>query len=172
MVSGVLLAVAVASAASGCGAPSIAEEGTATKDLKPVELPTLPPTILDLKVSVEDSKETLDRSDRTYLDKVSLYSLRATAGPQKDLVQATLQIAHFNDDARWKDEKFRASILTQLGGSAPQPLRLGNDDVFITKGQQQSVSVWFRDEYMFILSTRLDFDRPRALLRSTLQVQT
>lgn len=165
-------ALAAVLALTGCGDPSIAEEGTPSEKVEPLELTSLPPTILDLAVKPEDSKETLTRTkDRTYFDKVSLYSLRQVAGPQKDLVQATLQVGLFNKDARPDDPDFRAAILTQLGGSTPQRLQLGEDEVHITKGQQQSVAVWFRGDYVFILSTRQDFDRPRALVRAMLQVQ-
>jgi hypothetical protein len=169
---GVVLAGLAALGAAACGAPSIAHEGTAAKSVKPLALPALPPSLLGLSLKAEENKDVLDRPERTYFDRVSLYSLRAPSGPQKDLVQATLQISHFNSSARWRNEKFRSAIVTQLGGSTAQLLRLGHDDVFLTKGQQQTVTVWFRGPHLFILSVRQDFDRPRALLRSALQVQT
>jgi hypothetical protein len=158
--------------AAGCGGTSIAAAGTAGKSIKPVTIADLPAVVGGLAVKPEDDVDTLNRAGRTYVDRVSLFSLRQADGTQKDLVQATLQISHFNKAARVDSAKFRSAIVSQLGGATPSAIRIGNDTVFLTKGLRQSVSVWFRGKYLFILSTREDFDRPRALLRSALEVKT
>ena len=55
--------------------------------------------------------------------------------------------------------------------SAPRTERLGTDTVYLTTGTKQSIAVWFKDRYLFVLATRADYDEPRTLLRKALEIQ-
>ena len=57
-----------------------------------------------------------------------------------------------------------------MGGVVPKKVHLGHDVVYLTAGNQQRISVWFRGRYLFVLATRDDFDQPRTLLRQALDI--
>ena len=40
----------------------------------------------------------------------------------------------------------------------------------ITTGTKQSIAMWFKGRYLFVLSTRADYDEPRTLLRKALEI--
>lgn len=135
--------------------------------IKPLSVDSLPATVIGLTVKSESAEQFKNSAaKRPYIDAVALYSLR-----RGDELQATLQISRFDSTARVGDPSFRASLLGQIGSTAPRPVRMGAETVFLTTGARQSVSVWFRDRYMFILSSREDFDQPRRMLRALLEVK-
>ena len=43
--------------------------------------------------------------------------------------------------------------------------------VYLTTGTKQSIGVWFKDRYLFVLATRADYDEPRTLLRKALEIK-
>jgi hypothetical protein len=155
------LAVLLAACSGGDG-----PTGVAGKRITSLPQDVVPPTVLGLTVGKEDVSKALAGSQRNYVDAVSVYSFR-----KGDLLQATLQVSRFIDEARYTSADFRQSLLTRLGGAEAQPVRLGGDNVYLTSGNRQRLAAWFRDRYMFVLTIREDFDRPRTLMREVLQVR-
>lgn len=127
---------------------------------------TIPSQVLGLRVQAEDISKQLKSTKRPYLDNVGLFSLR-----EKDLVRATYQISRFNDLARPDDSTFRNSIIGLLGSSKPQKIRVGDDEVYITTGNEQSIFVWFRGKGFFVLTTHQQYEFPRTLLRRMLELE-
>lgn len=152
-------------ATGGCGQPDILGRGTVGKDIKPLSSDLLPSEILGLTVQAEDISGTIASEQQTYVEATTLYSLRSD-----ELLQATLQVSRFNNEADPKSSTFRRSLLTQIGGSRPRPVRLGKDTVYLTTGTKQQLAIWFRGEHLLILATREDFSMPKSLLRRVLEV--
>lgn len=152
--------------ASGCGTPDISGKGTSGSDITPLAADLLPSELLGLTVQAEDISGTIASEQQTYVDATTLYSLRSD-----DLLQATLQVSRFNADADVESSKFRNSLLNQIGGSRPRPVRLGKETVYLTSGTKQQLSIWFRGEHLLILATREDYPMPKSLLRRALEVQ-
>ncbi len=156
-------AVALAGCARSDAAPVKPTPGQAVKAL---ELPNLPAELLGLKIAPEDVADDLTKVPAAFVDAMSLYSLR-----DNDLVMATLQVSRFNDGADVKAEKFRETVINQIGSTAPRTVPLGGDTVYLTTGTKQSIGVWFKDRYLFVLATRGDYDEPRTLLRKALEIK-
>jgi hypothetical protein len=161
---GAVLAAAVALA--GCARSDASVEPTPGKEIKALEIPNLPADLLGLKLAPEDVSEDLGKVPSAFIDSLSLYSLR-----KNDLVMATLQVSRFNDGADVKADKFRQTVVNQIGSTAPRTVRLGGETVYLTTGTKQSIGVWFKDRYLFVLATRADYDEPRTLLRKALEIQ-
>lgn len=155
--------VLVGAALAGCGGGRI--DGTPGQAVKPLQSPAPPDQILDLRTQSEDVKKLVSTLSDLYVSEIAIYSLR-----RDDVVQATLQISRFNSKARPGKPAFRRAMVAQIGGSEGTPTMLGKETVFITQGTQKQVAVWFRGRTVFILTTRDDYDMPRALLREALRV--
>jgi hypothetical protein len=84
---------------------------------------------------------------------------------------ATLQVSRFNDGADVDSDKFRRTVVNQIGSTAPRTVRLGDQTVYLTTGTKQSIGVWFKGRYLFVLASRADFDEPRTLLRKALEIE-
>ena len=156
-----VLALALGAA---CGSASSAEE-FAAKDVEKFDADLLPSTLHDLSVKVEDIGPA-DAVKAPFVDGVGLYSLR-----DGELLQGTLQVSRFADAADPESARFRQSVVAQIGSSVPKAFRMGSDVVYLTTGKRQSIAVWFRDEYFLVLSTRDQYETPRALLRAALEVR-
>lgn len=164
LLCGVLLVAVGLGVAPGCGG-SDAKAGEATKiGVLPRSL--LGSEVLSLSVSQERLTPTVIATKRTYLDALGLYSLR-----KGDLLQATLQVSRFRKDAKYSKNSFRQSILQQIGTSVPRPFRMSGRTVYLTTGKRQNVAVWFTGRHSFVLSTRQEYDSPRALLRRALEIK-
>lgn len=161
---GAVLAAAVALA--GCSRSDASVEPTPGKAIKALEVPNLPADLLGLKLAPEDVSEDLGKVPSAFIDSLSLYSLR-----KNDLVMATLQVSRFNDGADVNADKFRQTVVNQIGSTAPRTVRLGGETVYLTTGTKQSIGVWFKDRYLFVLATRADYDEPRTLLRKALEIK-
>ncbi|HVM09014.1 MAG TPA: hypothetical protein VM345_11155 [Acidimicrobiales bacterium] len=127
--------------------------------------PAPPSTMAGLEVVPENVTDQIAQVDNQYLAATALYSVR-----QDNKAVATLQISRFNKHARLDEEEFREGFVTNLGGQRGVPIRVGDQDVKFTQGNLQRISVWFRDELVFVLTTRDDFDRPRTLLREAVDI--
>lgn len=159
----VLLAV-TAVAATGCGGD---EETAAPTEIELLPEDLLPASMAGLRVESEDIEGTVKGGKRqSYLDSVGLYSFRA----DDDLLQATMQVSRFSDEARYQDRDFRQSVLLQIGSTVPRAFRMGDQTVYLSTGRRQNVVIWFQDEYLFVLSTRDEFGRPRTLLREAIDL--
>jgi len=122
--------------------------------------------VLDLDVATENVADELARKTDVYVDGLTLFSLR-----RQKLLMATLQVARLDDRARVHDAGFRSSFVSSLGGTEPRQVRLGSTDLWTTTGNDQELAVWFDGPYLFVLSTRKDYERPRVLLRTMLEVK-
>ena len=129
------------------------------REIVALDADRLPAELLGLQVKREDISEVLDGSKRPYLDEAGLYSLR-----EGETLQATLQVGRFADGVDHDDTKFREKLLTTVGGGSIRELRLGDRQVYLTTGDRQQVALWFLDSYLMVLSTREEYQTPRALL--------
>ena len=153
--------------ATGCGEEAASEPvrfGTRGEDIKPLDVP-MPKRILGLRVERENVRKTIREVEDTYVDALSVYSLR-----KAKLLQATLQVSHMGPSADITPG-FRRTIVNALGGQAPREVRVGDDTVWLATGANQLLISWFRDERFFVLSIRQDFLRPRELLRTILETE-
>ena len=157
-----LAGLALLTACSEHEAVARAEDRT----IEPLEADTLPAELLGLRVKAEDIADVANSTKRPYLAAASLYSLR-----EGEELQATLQIGQFADDADYEDEKFRSRLLQNVGAGSIQEYQVGGESVYLTRGDRQQVAVWFRDDHMFVLSTREEFGRSRTLLRRSLELE-
>jgi hypothetical protein len=157
---GAALVVVMAAACGGGGSDVPAREVDA------LDPGMLGRRVLDLDVSVENVRDELERETDVYVDGLTLFSLR-----RQKLLMATLQVARLDDRARVEDASFRRSFVQRLGGPEPRQVRLGATELWTTTGNDQELAVWFDDEYLFVLSTRKDYERPRVLLRTMLDVK-
>lgn len=155
-----LLAVALV---GGACAKSDAEaiEG---EDIKELDASMFPPQVLGLSVKTEDAS-AVKNAKRTFVEAVGLYSLRDA----EDVLQAYVQVTRFSEDARPGDAQFRRSLIQQIGTTAPKRYRMGDHTVYLTTGKEQSLAVWFKDDYMFLLGNREEYATPRSLLRELLE---
>ena len=159
-----LAAVAALTLALGaCGGDG---DGEAEASVAPGDLDAdfLPSQLLDLTVEKE-TVESVEAARGTYLDGLGLYSVR-----EGDLLQATLQVGRFSEEAEYTDDTFQRAIVNQLGASAPTADRRGDQRVWLTTGKSQRVSVWFEQDMFFVLAVRDDFEQGRTLLRETLEL--
>jgi hypothetical protein len=153
--------------AGACGNDTTISIGARGEDIEQLPADVVPAELLGLKATQEDMTASLAGSKDSYVDGVGLYAYRS----QDDLLQATLQVSKFIDDARYRDAGFRSSVVAKIGGSVPRLVRLGDQRVYLTTGSKQQIAVWFRDDYLFVLSSRDDFTQPRALLREALDIR-
>lgn len=152
---------------AGCGGA----EDVVTKaggPVEPLDDVQLPPEVVGLKVAREKVEDALENFRPSYVAGAALYSFRG----DKDLVQATLQIARFRDEPRNRSNSFRQSILAQFGSTRPRSTRMGDTVVYRTTQTKQVVAIWFDDLDWYLLSIRDEFDRPRTLMRETLEATT
>ncbi len=160
----VLAAIVLATAACGNGEDALAE-ATPAKSIRQLDASFLPGELLGLPVAQEDQAAALATAERSYVDAVGLYSLRSD-----ELLQATLQVSRFNENADYSSGSFRRSLLAQIGGSRPKAVRMGKQTVYLTSGTKQRISIWFKEKYLFVLSTRDEYPYPRTLLREALEI--
>ena len=158
------LVLSLALAACGKGDPSV--ERAEARTIAVLDADGVPGTMRGLTVEREDVSDTFDTAKRPYIDGLVLFSLR-----DGDRLMATLQIARFADDAKWTTTRFRTSLLATIGGGKPRKLRMDDQEVFITAGDRQGLAVWFKDQHMFVLSTREDYEFPRGLLRDATDLE-
>ncbi len=158
------LVVILAVLTAACGGDDTAAP---TKiELLPNDL--LPASMAGLRVAPEDIEGTVKGAKRqSYLDSAGLYSFRT----EDDLLQATLQVSRFDEQARYQDPDFRQSVLLQIGSTVPRAFRMGDQTVYLSTGRRQNVVIWFKGKYLFVLSTREEFGRPRTLLREAIDLE-
>lgn len=150
---------------SGCGGDDDDGKDRALEfvEFQQISSNVLPPTVLDLTVTQEATETPLEAGQETYIEGLGFFSFR-----REDLLQATLQISSFSDDARPSEESFQRLIASQVStGGTPSVVRLGEQHVYLTSTGRQTVAVWFdEDENMYVLSIREEYEQPRSLLRN------
>ena len=164
------IAVAILAASvlvvGACGKTDPQTAQASKRKVLPLETTGVGGDLRGLKVVHEDVSATLKDSRRPYFDRAVLYSLR-----DGDQLEATLQIGRFAKGVDTHRRAFRSALLATIGGGTAKQLRMGNEKVYLTAGDRQSVAVWFRDPYLFILSSREDYKYPRSLLRQAMALQ-
>jgi hypothetical protein len=149
---------------SGCGGSSSASTTVAGAKIAPLPSPALTGTVGGLDVTTEDVGSTVKHFARSYTDAVSVYSLRT-----KGLLNATLQVSRFADPARLRESAFRRGLVDQVAiGSHPEIVRVGTQDVNVSRGVGQRLFVWFTGRYVCVLSVRDAYRGRYALLRAVL----
>lgn len=163
-----VLAIVLAFVVVGAGACGRDDEdvGAARPPIEILDQGPVPTELLGLEVQPEPL-ESLAEVDRPFVDAVGLYSLRAP----DEALQATLQLSRFSPSADVDSEQFRQSVIAQIGSSTPRAFRMGSHTVHLTTGRRQNVAVWFKGRHFFVLSTREEYEQPRALLRATLAIE-
>ena len=159
-----LAALALLATLGACGGEAVA--GTSGKQIEQLPADTVPSELLGLPVAQEDMSGTVARAEDAFIEAVGLYAMR-----RDELLQATLQVSRFRENAPMEKAKFRSSLVNQIGGSKVQPFRMGSDTVYRTTGRKQTITLWVRGDHLFVLSVRDSFEQPRALLRAALEVQ-
>ena len=125
----------------------------------------VPLTVNGLEVVEEDVAETLDAAQRPYLEAAGLYSFR-----EDDLLQATLQVGRFAPDVDEDDEVFVDRLVNRVSAGA-RKVRMGDQLLYVGGADRQTLTMWFQDGHMFLLSTRDGFAGGRALLRQAVEIQ-
>lgn len=160
--------VAIAACALLLFLPACGDESAAVPRARPSKaVVSLPSQILGLKVVEENVTSEVRGVSGTYLDSLGLFSFRET----DDLLRATLQIGRFNDVAEPERKRFRDAIIAQLGSTVPLQLRVGDNDVYLTSGTEQSIYSWFDDNGFYVYSVRSDYPFPRTLMRKLLEAE-
>ena len=159
-------AVALATPLGACAATDPAAEPTPVAKIRTLPPSLLPATMVGLQVKAEDVTETVKRSRRAFVDQLSLYSLRAD-----DKLMATVQVSRSNDPGEENIQRFRNSVIGQIGSSQPRSMVVGGRTVYITTGTKQRIAFWFKGRYLFVLATRDEFTQRRTLLRELLAIE-
>jgi hypothetical protein len=155
------VSVILAALAGACGGSA-----PPTTRVHALPLPRLGDHVLDLQVQPETARvSALKGVTRPYVDGIGLFSLRSDAQ-----LEATLQVSRFTSRGDTRSQRFRDSVVRQIGSTVPQEFRMGQHRVWLTTGRRQSVAVWFEQKYLYILSVRDDYPQPRSLLRTVLDV--
>jgi hypothetical protein len=158
----VLLAGALLTVACSSDEPEAAGNVTARRSAA-----RLPEKILGLEVHEEKIGQNITDVQRTYLRSIGLFSFREG----EELLRATLQVSEFNDVAPNERERFRDSVIGQLGTSVPVELRVGDDKLFLAAGGEQSIYAWFDELGFYALSVRSDYPFPRTMVRKLLNME-
>lgn len=156
------LALAVTLLVGACGGKAAAKP---TKVLK-LQPKGLPSTMDGLAVASESSVDKTQGLKNPYIDALGLFSMR-----KDDLLQATLEVGRFIKSAKSNTASFQGSIVAQIGTTTPKAFKVGSHVVFLTTGENQSLAIWFKGRYFFVLATRGDFPTPRTLLRDALEIE-
>lgn len=172
----VLVAVCLAISTAACGgsrseagddgADSAPPLGFAGSEITDLSAALLPDEILGLDVQVEEVSDRLELVTDTYVEALTLFSMR-----RDDLLMATLQVSRLGGPARPDDPDFRRGIVNQIGAAVPREVRLGEQAVWLSTGTNQRMQTWFKGDHFFVLTIRGDYERPRTLLRALLEVE-
>lgn len=164
----VLLVAVLTASFAACGEENdvVRAQSTAAKNIKQLDAALVPGGLLDLQIKQEDMAAALKQANRSYVEAIGMWSMR-----REDLVQATLQVSRFNENADYKSSAFRRQVLQQIGGTAPQDLILGDRTVHLSRSTKQTLAVWFEDRYFFVLAVRDDYDKSRTLIREALKIE-
>lgn len=152
-------------AGAACGNERVS--GTAGDEIEQLPPDAVPGELLGLPVTQEDMTETVSRSQDAFIERVGLYSMR-----RDELLQATLQVSEFRDNAPLDDAGFRSTLVSQIGGTRVQAYRMGEETVYRTTGRKQVISLWFEGRRLYVLSVRDTFESPRTLLRAAIESET
>lgn len=84
---------------------------------------------------------------------------------------ATVQVSRLLPEADVDSSQFRRSIVGRIGSSRARETLWGGESVWLTTATKAKVAIWFKGNYVFLLTMRDEFDQPRTLLRELLGVK-
>ena len=150
---------------SSCGG---GDSSSAPRNVEEITVDVLPASVMGMSVGREKIDKILEDVERPYIKEVGLYSFR-----KEEVLQATLQLSHFSDDADWETENFRRTVAQQIVGTGDDlpVFRMGSHSVFLGGNAKQSISVWFNGPVMMVLAARIEFEQPRTLLRELVSAE-
>lgn len=155
----VLLAVAL----SGCGDSKPQLTGTPGKDIKVLPASTMPKTVNGLSVKPEVVTKALRQAKQSYVDAVGFYSLRN----EEKRVQGTVQVSSFGPSARLDDPEFRRQIVLQSSPGTPTSVNVAGTTVQQSVGTKSTVSIWFSEDRLVVLTALKTYTGTRGLLEQT-----
>ena len=156
-------ALLLAATSAACGNSSQAE----TVSQPAPAVVNLPSKLVGLRVVRENVSGELQGVSASYLDSLGLFSFRE----KSNLLRATLQIGRFNKVAKPNQSRFRDAVIAQLGSTIPVRIRVGQTDVWLSAGTDQSIYTWFGADSFYVMSVRSDYPFPRTLLRKLLDTK-
>jgi hypothetical protein len=148
---------------SACG--SNRPVGGKASQVKLLPASLLPATLAGLAVHAEDVQASLKTSSRTYADGIALFSLR-----KDGLIQATMQVTHLRTDARLGDSGFERGVAQLVGSGSGTPIRVGERQVYGSTANTGSQNVWFAGRYLFVLTIRKTYVKPREVIEAATAV--
>jgi hypothetical protein len=155
------MALVAALGLTACGNEPLG--GTAGKDIKTLPANTVPPKLAGLTVKPEKVTKALEKAKHSYVNAVGFYSLR-----KDKVVQGTLQISAFGPEARLDDAGFKTQIVQEASPGAPTPVNVGGKVIQQSSGTKSTVSVWFSQSRMVILTVLATYTGSRGLLEQSL----
>lgn len=159
----VLLLLLAAASLSACGQAQLT--GTPGKEIKPLPATELPAKLAGLTVKPETVTKALAKAKQSYVDRVGFYSLRDA----DKVVQATIQLSAFGPSARLDDPEFRRQIVLQSSPGAPAPVDVAGTQVQQSTGTKSTVSIWFSEDRLVVLTVLLTYNGGRGLLEQTVK---
>lgn len=149
---------------TGCGDSGKAQlTGTPGKDIKPLPASILPKTLNGLTVKQEVVTKALEKAKQSYVNQVGFFSLRN----QEKRVQGTIQVSAFGPSARLDDPEFRRQIVLQSSPGSPAGVNVSGTTVQQSVGTKSTVSIWFSEDRLVVLTALKTYTGTRGLLEQT-----
>ncbi len=155
------LVVVVALALTGCGKAELT--GTPGKDITTLPVSTLPTKVGPLTVKAEVVDKALKKAKQSYVDAIGFYSLRN----EEKRVQGTVQISSFGPSARLDDPDFRRQIVLGSSPGTPTTVNVSGTNVQQSTGTKSTVSIWFSEDRLVVLTVLKTYNGGRGLLEQT-----
>jgi hypothetical protein len=149
-------------ATTGCGTPALT--GTAGKDIAVLPASTVPKKLNGLAVKPEKVTKALAQAKHSYVDAVGFYSLR-----EDDVVQGTLQVARFGPSARLSSADFRRQVILNASPGTPSDVNVGGTSIQQSSGTKSTVSIWFSEGRLIVLTVLATYTGARGLLEQTVE---
>lgn len=147
---------------TGCGGePELT--GTPGKDIKVLPASTVPAKLNGLTVKSEKVTKALEQAKQSYVDKVGFYSLRN----EDKVVQGTIQVSEFGPSARVSDPDFRTQVVNGSSPGTPATVNVAGTSVQQSTGTKSTVSIWFSEERLIVLTVLKTYAGSRGLLEQT-----
>ena len=158
--AGALLLVA-ALALTGCGKAELT--GTAGKDIKTLPATTLPAKIGPLTAKPEVVDKAVKKARQSYVDAIGFFSLRDA----EKKIQGTVQVSSFGPSARLDDPEFTRQVVLQSSPGAPSTVNVSGTSVQQSTGTKSTVSIWFSEDRLVVLTVLKTYTGGRGLLEQT-----
>jgi hypothetical protein len=132
--------------------------------------PAVPTSIDDIEFQREPTAETAfeEGGDAALVTTGQVWSVR-----RDDAIEASLQIAAVRPGLVGRADEVRRGILSSLGGGRFEPIRLGEERVYVLESVEQRMLLWFAPDgsYYELLVARKSFDDAVPLFEALLAFQ-